>query len=116
MPFQMDFNLFRTGLMWCAAAGLCSALATLMMKYSSSPPFNNRMFFLGGAIGCYAVGFWLYCQALRNLQMSVAYPLMTMFTVLGVMSFGYIFFSESITFYKLSGIVLMIFSCFLISK
>jgi small multidrug resistance pump len=107
------------GYAWCAAAGLCGALATVMMKISANHHAAGgwiKLYWLAGAAACYVVGFGAYSQALAKLEMTVAYPLMTAVTMSIVACAGCLLLGESITGYKVAGMVLLCAAVVLMSK
>lgn len=108
-----------TGYFWSILASLASALATLLIKLSHQENAGwtlSRLAYLGGASGTYVVGFVCYSIALQRLQISLAYPLMTAFTMLLVMLIGFLILGENLTFTRLSGAALIITGAFILSR
>lgn len=111
------FNL--AGLGWCALAGLASAGATYLIKMShqAGSDWNlARLTWLGAACASYVLGFVFYTQALKRLDMSLAYPLMTAVTMTVVTGLGVLLLSESLTPVKLAGLSMLIAGAFLITR
>lgn len=107
------------GYVWCAAAGLCSALATLMIKLSVGGSDTGgwiKLYWLAGAAACYLAGFGAYSQALTKLEITIAYSMMTAVTMSLVACAGWLMLGESISGYKVSGMLLLCVACVLMSK
>lgn len=107
------------GYILCAAAGLCSALATLMIKLSvndSSSLGWIKICWLAGAATCYVAGFGAYSLSLAKLPITTAYPAMTAVTMTLVSAAGWLVLGESISGHKISGMLLLCVACVLISK
>lgn len=107
------------GYFWCAAAGLCSALATVMMKLSVNQHDAagwTKLYWLAGAAASYVFGFGAYSQALAKLEITVAYPVMTAVTMSLVAFAGSLLLGESINGYKVSGMLLLCAGIVLLSK
>lgn len=108
-----------TGYFWSILASLASALATLLIKLSHQENAGwtlSRLAYLGGASGTYVVGFVCYSIALQRLQISLAYPLMTAFTMLLVMLIGFLVLGENLTFTRMAGAALIITGAFILSR
>lgn len=107
------------GYAWCAGAGLCSAVATLLIKMSSNQPAGwglVRLSWLAAAAASYAIGFVAYSQALAKLQMTVAYPVMVAITMLLIAFTGFVLLGEPIGVSKLGGMLLLCVACVLLTN
>lgn len=107
------------GYIWCAAAGLFSALATVMLKMSSShsePGMAIKLYWLAGAMTSYVAGFGAYRLALAKTDITVAYPMMTIVTMTLIAFAGRLIFGEALSVSKVIGIMLLGISCVLLTK
>lgn len=107
------------GFLWCAAAALASAMATLLIKLSNqhSIDWNTmRIMFLGAAAGSYALGFVCYSIALQKLDMSLAYPVMTGVAMLLVAGMGVLVLGESLSASKITGMVLIALGAYALAR
>lgn len=107
------------GYLWCAVASLFSATATFLLKKSSgyaSYADVVKLGWLAGAAGSYVLGFFCYGQALSRLDMSLAYPIMTAFTIVTVALFGMQFLGEVVSPSKVAGMVMLCIACWLMTK
>lgn len=107
------------GYIWCAAAGLFSALATVMLKLSSSGSASGtaiKLYWLAGAMTSYVAGFAAYRLALAKTDISVAYPVMTIVTMTLIAFAGRLIFGEMLSLNKVIGIILLGISCVLLTK
>ena len=107
------------GYIWCAAAGLFSALATVMLKISSNhsePGMAVKLCWLAGAMTSYVAGFGAYRLALAKTDITVAYPMMTIVTMTLIAFAGRLIFGEALSVSKAIGIVLLCISCVLLTK
>ncbi|WP_255753529.1 multidrug efflux SMR transporter [Massilia sp. erpn] len=108
-----------SGYFWSVLASLASAMATLLIKLSHQENAGwtlSRLTYLGGACGTYGLGFICYSIALQRLQISLAYPLMTAFTMLLVMLIGFIILGENLSPTRLAGAGLIIAGAFVLSR
>lgn len=107
------------GYIWCAVAGLFSALATVMIKISathSEPGMAIKLYWLAGAMACYVAGFGAYRLALAKTDITVAYPIMTIVTMTLIAFAGRLIFGEALSVNKVVGIILLCISCALLTK
>lgn len=112
-------NLTTVGYLWCLLAAVASAGATVLIKISGQQGSGislSRLLFLGGAGGAYALGFICYALALEKLQISLAYPVMTVITLVLVTMLGCFVLQESMTVSKLLGIALISTGAFVLSR
>ncbi|MDN4052535.1 SMR family transporter [Massilia sp. YIM B02763] len=107
------------GYLWCAVASLFSATATFLLKKSSGyASFAEiaKLGWLAGAAGSYVLGFFCYGQALSRLEMTLAYPIMTAFTIVTVAVFGMQFLGEAVSPAKAAGMCMLCIACWLMTK
>lgn len=107
------------GYAWCLVSSLFSALATYLIKRSTmnGAEWNLlRLCWLAGACSSYVLGFACYALALQRLQMSLAYPVMTGFTMLLVASAGWLVLGEALTPAKLGGMVLLALGAWVLTR
>lgn len=106
------------GYLWCALAGLASALATFFLKLSGQQADDGflRLAFVGAAGATYVVGFVFYSFALQRLDMSLAYPVMTGAAMAIVATIGFAAMGEPLGTSRLAGITLIALGAFAISR
>ena len=112
-------NTVSAGYLWCSLAAVASAAATLLIKMSSQHGSGidlQRLAWLGGAGGAYALGFICYAVALEKLQISLAYPAMTAITMALVTVLGCVVLNEALTLPKMAGIILITAGAFVLSR
>jgi spermidine export protein MdtJ len=80
-----------------------------LLEIFATPSLVLGVLFLALAVIAYAI-------ALRNISLSVAYPIMTTSVVVLVAVFSSIFFGESVTLVKAVGIVIVISGVILLSQ
>jgi multidrug transporter EmrE-like cation transporter len=80
----------------------------LLLKVSLHP------FILGG-LGCYVVSVGLWIVALSRVDVSVAYPMLSIGYVVNAVAAWYLF-GEALTATRLAGIAVIVFGVFLISR
>jgi small multidrug resistance pump len=111
-------NAAYFGYAWCLISSLFSALATYLIKRAMGGAEWNlaRLVWLSGAGGSYVLGFACYALALQRLQMSLAYPVMTGFTMLLVACAGWLVLGESLTPVKAGGMLLLALGAWLLTR
>lgn len=108
-----------TGYLWCLLASVASAGATLLIKLSGDGAAGwtpARLAWLAAACAAYGAGFVCYALALQRLQISLAYPVMTAFTLVLVTMLGYAVLHEALTPSKLTGLALIAAGAFALSR
>jgi small multidrug resistance pump len=75
-----------------------------------------KLCWMAGAAACYVTGFGAYSLALAKLPITTAYPVMTAVTMSLVSAAGWLVLGESISGYKISGMLLLCVACVLLSK
>jgi multidrug transporter EmrE-like cation transporter len=107
------------GYLWCALAALASAMATYLIKVSNTGEDGwslQRLLWLGAACGTYGGGFVAYSLALRKLEMSLAYPVMTGFAMAMVALIGYAALNEPMNLSKVGGMLLIAGGAFALTR
>jgi|GEM_PF-861070 len=94
-----------------------TAVAQISLKRAGvATPFKELWFvFVFLSMIFYALSFISYYFALRNFDISTVQPIMMVSIVALITLYGF-FAGESFNYYKLSGIVIAVFSIVLISK
>lgn len=108
-----------TAALWCGLAALASAVATMLLKFSGQygTDLNTaRLVYLGGAGITYALGFLGYSIALKTLDMSIAYPIMTGIAMVCVAVLGITVFNEPFTAQKMVGMLLVVAGSFALMR
>jgi len=120
-------NTIFFGYLWCVLAAIASALASYLIKTSSaSTPSNvllsealtdlSRLLYLACAVGAYGIGFVFYTLALKKLPMSLAYPVMTAFTIILVAIVGTLALEEPLSWVRCIGILLIMVGAFFVAQ
>jgi multidrug transporter EmrE-like cation transporter len=111
-------NYFNYAIIPLFVSALCSAFASVILKYSDKVwflrSFNNVLLTKIPALGFYGVGFILYGIALSKMDMSRAYPIMVSFAVIQLIIIGY-YFGENITLKMLLGVIIVIIGIYIIN-
>lgn len=109
--------------LWLILSAACSVAASVALKaaggasaHASSPSLLTQVLPYAGAIGAYGLGFGFYALALRQLDLTLAYPLMVAFAIAGVFVYGLWSGAEAITAMRVVGATLIAIGVFLISK
>jgi multidrug transporter EmrE-like cation transporter len=89
--------------------GEAKGIVANILEIFTTPSLMLGICFLGLAVIAYAI-------ALRNINLSVAYPVMTTSVVVLVALFSAIFFGEPVTLVKTAGTVMVIFGVILLSQ
>lgn len=72
-------------------------------------------FYLWGAMACYAVSILLWMAVLSKVEVSYAYPFLSIGYVLSAVA-GYLWFQENISFMRIAGILVICLGVVLISR
>ncbi|WMD19765.1 SMR family transporter [Achromobacter seleniivolatilans] len=109
--------------LWLVLSGACSVAASVALKAAGASPAGAlpaslaaQAFPYLAAIGAYGLGFGFYALALRQLDLSLAYPLMVAIAIAGVFIYGLLSGAESISGMRMAGAALIAAGVFLISK
>ncbi len=109
--------------LWLILSGACSVAASVALKAAGSsaaqaaaPSLLSQALPYLGAIGAYGLGFGFYALALRQLDLTLAYPLMVAFAIAGVFAYGLLSGTETITAMRMAGAAFIAIGVFLISK
>ncbi len=109
--------------LWLILSGACSVAASVALKSAGAGPstalpaplLTQALPYLM-AIGAYGLGFGFYALALRQLDLTLAYPLMVAFAIAGVFGYGLLSGAESISAMRMAGAAFIAVGVFLISK
>ncbi|MFJ3465249.1 DMT family transporter [Achromobacter spanius] len=109
--------------LWLILSGACSVAASVALKAAGSASAQAGASSLltqalpyVGAIGAYGLGFGFYALALRQLDLTLAYPLMVACAIAGVFAYGLLSGTETITAMRMAGAAFIAIGVFLISK
>ncbi|MCE5175159.1 MAG: SMR family transporter [Bacteroidales bacterium] len=117
----MDILLIITSVLLNCAAQLCIKKGMLMvgeitmgsLTQSLLPMLTNLYLWL--AMICYAVSIFLWIVVLSKVEVSFAYPFLSIGYVFAAI-FGYYFFGESLNFTRITGILVICVGVYLISR
>jgi len=108
---------------WLILSGACSVAASVALKLvgaASAQAATSSLLAQAwpylGAIGAYGLGFGFYALALRQLDLTLAYPLMVAFAIAGVFVYGLVSGTETITALRMAGAAFIAIGVFLILK
>lgn len=109
---------------WLALSALCSVIASIALKEGAHHGMGNEGVLRASegllpyviAIGSYGMGFGLYALALRELELSLAYPLMVAISIAGVLAYGIFFGNEAVTGVRLIGAALIAVGIFFLNR
>ncbi|WP_312437378.1 ligand-binding protein SH3 [Achromobacter sp.] len=109
--------------LWLILSAACSVAASVALKaagaasaQAATPSLLTQALPYAGAIGAYGLGFGFYALALRQLDLTLAYPLMVAFAIAGVFVYGLLSGAEAITAMRVAGAAFIAIGIFLISK
>lgn len=109
--------------LWLILSGVCSVVASVALKAAGSaaahgptPSLLTQALPYAGAIGAYGLGFGFYALALRQLDLTLAYPLMVACAIAGVFVYGLLSGTETITAMRMAGAAFIAVGVFLVSK
>ncbi len=109
--------------LWLILSGACSVAASVALKAAGAGSSAGLPASLLGqalpylaAIGAYGLGFGFYALALRQLDLTLAYPLMVAFAIAGVFGYGLLSGAESISAARMAGAAFIAIGIFLLSK
>lgn len=97
----------RKGMLCVGEVGLSNILSNLW------PMVTNL--WLWGALLSYAVSIVLWMIVLSRVQVSYAYPFLSIGYIFAAIA-GYYFFNENLDFYRISGIIVICVGVYLISR
>lgn len=108
---------------WLILSGACSVAASVALKLvgaasaqAAAPSLLAQALPYLGAIGAYGLGFGFYALALRQLDLTLAYPLMVAFAIAGLFVYGLVSGTETITALRMAGAAFIAIGVFLILK
>ncbi|PTX03110.1 ligand-binding protein SH3 [Achromobacter mucicolens] len=109
--------------LWLILSGACSVAASVALKATGiAVPQGTASSFLSqalpylAAMSAYGLGFGFYALALRQLDLTLAYPLMVAFAIAGVFAYGLLSGTETVTTARMAGAAFIAIGIFLISK
>ena len=100
-------------------AGINSTIGNVLIKLSQSKPdFFSSVFSIFFIAGCffYMLNLLLFAYALKELDVSKAYPVLVAISVLSLGSVGVFVLGEHISFLNALGIILLLGGVFLITQ
>ncbi len=110
-------------ILFCVATNI---IAGILIKLSVIPPqkfpslddipsaLMNYYFWLG--LMFYGLSFLLYTKSLVFLPISIAYPILTSLTLIGISIISAIYFKEAFDWIKIVGLLQIILGIFLVAK
>ena len=100
-------------------AGINSTIGNVLLKLSQSKPvFFSSVFSITFIAGCffYMLNVLLFAYALKELDVSKAYPVLVVISILSLESVGVFVLGEHISFLNALGIALLLGGVFLITR
>ncbi len=100
-------------------AGINSTIGNVLLKLSQSKPdFFSSVFSITFIAGCffYMLNVLLFAYALKELDVSKAYPALVIISILSLESVGVFVLGEHISFLNALGITLLLGGVFLITR
>lgn len=118
-----DLALILTGVLLNATAQLllkagARSLDGLTLSFANAPTLLERAAFNGpiiAGLGCYVVSVAVWILALTRVQVSVAYPMLSIGYVVNAVA-AWALFAEELTLQRLAGIVVIIAGCWLVAR
>ena len=119
----LSFALVLTGVLLNAAAQLLlkagtNAVGHFEFSAANAVPVGLRLAFephILGGIACYVVSVVIWIMALSRVEVSIAYPMLSIGYIVNALAAWYLF-GESLTAQKLVGIGFIIIGVFLVSR
>ena len=108
----MNILLIRISVLLNCAAQLCIRKGMLIVGEVGAMISN---LWLWGAMVCYAVSILMWMAVLSKVEVSFAYPFLSIGYVVAALV-GYYFFDESLTFTRIAGIMVICVGVYLISR
>lgn len=109
--------------LWLILSAACSVAASVGLKAAGAgsaqavaPSLLAQALPYLGAIGAYGLGFGFYALALRQLDLTLAYPLMVASAIAGVFLYGLLSGTETVTVMRMAGAAFIAIGVFLILK
>jgi len=106
--------------LWLILSGACSVAASVALKAAGAGPAQATLTAQAlpylAAVGAYGLGFGFYALALRQLDLTLAYPLMVAFAIAGVFVYGLVSGAESISAMRMAGAAFIAVGVFLMSR
>lgn len=106
--------------LWLILSGACSVAASVALKAagagSAQATLTAQALPYLAAVGAYGLGFGFYALALRQLDLTLAYPLMVACAIAGVFLYGLVSGAESISAMRMAGAAFIAVGVFLMSR
>ncbi|GHD67418.1 DMT family transporter [Jeongeupia chitinilytica] len=120
-------NIFAVMLMpyfWLLLSSFFGVVASIALKLAAvaNSPYGPSLFateripYYIAAISAYGAGFFFYAVALRNLDLSIAYPLMVAISIIGVVIYGVFFGGEAIGAARYIGVIFIAVGIVLLNR
>ena len=100
-------------------AGINSTIGNVLLKLSQSKSdFLSSVFSITFIAGCffYMLNVLLFAYAIKELDVSKAYPALVVISILSLASVGVFFLGEHISFLNAVGIALLLCGVFLVTR
>ncbi|HEX4023253.1 MAG TPA: SMR family transporter [Steroidobacteraceae bacterium] len=118
-----DLALILTGVLLNAAAQLllkagARALSGLPLNLSNAAVVLERAALNGpilGGVACYAVSVGVWILALTRVQVSVAYPMLSIGYVVNAVA-AWLLFAEQLSAQRMAGIGVIVLGCWLVAR
>jgi len=102
-------------------ASACSVVASVALKMAGQVHNHQLINLQEGfryilAIACYGAGFVFYALSLRQLDLTLAYPLMVAMSIIGIFAYGAFSGAEQFGWIRLAGAAMVATGAFLLIK
>lgn len=119
----VSFSLILTGVLLNAAAQLLlkagtNAVGRFAFTLPNALPVATRFAFephIAGGIACYVASLVVWIMALSRVEVSVAYPMLSIGYVVNALAAWYLF-GEAVTPLRLAGIAIIILGVFMVAR
>ena len=119
----LSFSLVLTGVLLNAAAQLLlkagtNAVGRFEFSLGNLVPVGMKLAFephIAGGVACYVVSLVVWIMGLSRVEVSIAYPMLSIGYVLNAVAAWYLF-GESLTAQKLIGIAFIVTGVFLVAR
>ena len=119
----LSFSLILTGVLLNAAAQLLlkagtNSIGAFAFAADNVVPVGAKLVanpFIAGGLGCYAISVVVWIMALSRVEVSLAYPMLSIGYVVNALAAWYLF-GEALTAQRMIGIGTIIVGVFLLSR
>ncbi|MDA8108635.1 MAG: SMR family transporter [Betaproteobacteria bacterium] len=119
----VSFSLILTGVLLNAAAQLLlkagtNAVGRFAFTLANALPVGMRFAFephIAGGIACYVASLVVWIMALSRVEVSVAYPMLSIGYVVNALAAWYLF-GEALTPMRVAGIAIIILGVFMVAR